>query len=300
MPDLNLAAPNPFQPSPSDGAEPASFAPQVVPPNASCIKCAYSLAGLPFSGVCPECGTSVADSLRGTLLQFAGRDYLVTLGKGLAFVLNGILILVLTTMGLVGGSILATQGYADLQTVQLLGSIAMTLVSFAILWGYWMFTELDPGSANLEEQKSARKLARTCVLIQAGTTVLSLGVQVFMATARPPGTTNASQAFDTTMLVVTSVVGLIAMIAWVVQFIALMRYLRLLARRVPDAYIEKRSKTYMWLLPVLQTVGTLACGLGPLVALVLYWNILHRLRQHVKSILKVGTPAKLAKMSVGG
>jgi hypothetical protein len=44
----------------------------------------------------------------------------------------------------------------------------------------------------------------------------------------------------------------------------------------------------------------LACGLGPLVALVLYWNILDRFRKHVKSILTVGTPATLTKMSVGG
>ena len=34
----------------------------------ACRKCGYHLRGLPTNGMCPECGTPVAISLRGPLL----------------------------------------------------------------------------------------------------------------------------------------------------------------------------------------------------------------------------------------
>ena len=35
-----------------------------LPPQAICIGCGYDLAGLPEEGLCPECGSSIAESLR--------------------------------------------------------------------------------------------------------------------------------------------------------------------------------------------------------------------------------------------
>ena len=55
-----------------------------------CVKCGYDLRGLPVKGVCPECGTSVEDSLRGLLLQFASAEYRGKLSRGLSLILNGI------------------------------------------------------------------------------------------------------------------------------------------------------------------------------------------------------------------
>ena len=42
----------------------------------SCIHCGYNLRGLDETGKCPECGTAIADSLRGDLLEFADPDWL--------------------------------------------------------------------------------------------------------------------------------------------------------------------------------------------------------------------------------
>jgi hypothetical protein len=49
---------------------------------------------------------------------------------------------------------------------------------------------------------------------------------------------------------------------------------------------------------VLATVGALLL-LGPLVALVLYWNLLHRMRKHLKAIVETGEPAQLPTMRLG-
>jgi ACR3 family arsenite efflux pump ArsB len=70
-----------------------------------------------------------------------------------------------------------------------------------------------------------------------------------------------------------------------------------LARRVPDQWIVKRATTYRWLLPVLTTVGVLLIGLGPLIALVLYWNLLDRMRKHLKAIVATGAPADLPSVA---
>jgi hypothetical protein len=75
-----------------------------------------------------------------------------------------------------------------------------------------------------------------------------------------------------------------------------MRYTRWVAGRVPDAHMVGRTKTYMWLLPLLYTVGILII-VGPLIALVMYWNLLDRLRKHLTSIASTGQPAKLPKMA---
>lgn len=49
---------------------------------------------------------------------------------------------------------------------------------------------------------------------------------------------------------------------------------------------------YRWLLPVIYVVGAIVV-IGPLIALVMYWNLLDRVRKHLKSIEATGMPAEL-------
>ena len=263
---------------------------------ATCIQCGYALQGLPTAGKCPECGTAVADSLRGFLLQFAGRQYLETITKGLSFVLNGILAMViLMIVGFVMAFGLVTAG-GGLTAFSVLLTGASTVISLAILWGYWQFTELDPGSAALDTERSSRKVVRVAVVVSAVVAVLSLLIELSGVAGSARGT-GAGAAVDTTAAVINGGLRLASAAAWIAQFFAVMRYTRLLGQRMPDAFIVKRCSMYMWLLPVLQTVGILLVGLGPLIALVMYWNLLDRLRKHLKSILATGAPAQLPKMA---
>lgn len=287
---------------PTSSNQPVSVAPDgggsaTVRQVATCIQCGYALQGLPTAGKCPECGTAVADSLRGFLLQYAGRQYLETITKGLSFVLNGILAMViLMIVGVASAMALGAAGGGGLAAFTLVLMGASTLVSMAILWGYWQFTELDPGSAALDTERSSRKIVRVAVVVSAVVAVLSLLIELSGIAGSARGT-GAGAAVDTTAAVIKGGLWLASTAAWVVQFFAVMRYTRLVGQRVPDAFIVKRCSTYMWLLPVLQTVGILLVGLGPLIALVMYWNLLDRLRKHLKSILATGAPAQLPKMA---
>lgn len=256
----------------------------------SCFRCSYNLRGLPIAGVCPECGTPVQDSLRGILLQFASAKYLSTIHSGLSLILNGILLMVLlfvvsVFMGvrLVGGNYrLAIAG------LQIIASVMMLL-------GYWKYTEPDPGFAGTELPTAARKVMRVTVVIQAAATaagfLLSFAAIVFLVGG-------AATSGASAVLLVAGIANIAGIGAFAVQFFATMRYTRWMASRVPDVYILKRTKTYMWLLPVISFVGAIVFFVGPLIALICYWNLLDRLRKHVKSIRKTGSPAAL-KGSLG-
>ena len=63
-----------------------------------------------------------------------------------------------------------------------------------------------------------------------------------------------------------------------------MLYLRWLAPRLPDDEVDAWARRLMWLGPLLVTVGALIV-VGPLIAMVLYWNLLDRVRRNLKQIM---------------
>lgn len=252
-----------------------------------CMKCGYQLRGLPVAGVCPECGTPVQDSLRGLLLQYASEEYRRRMLRGLSLVLNSIMLMVIVKV--VFSRVLMAAfgqppGVALGVTIASLGVTAMSIV------GYWWYTELDPGYTGVEKPKSARRVARVAVCVSAGIQAVELILQLAESAVAPVGGTAAGLSALTVVSVGLTLAGLAA---WGTQFFATMAYTRWVGTRLPDAFVQRRAKKYMWLLPLLQTVGIIALGLGPVVALVLYWNLLDRVRKHLRSINTAGVPADL-------
>jgi hypothetical protein len=236
--------------------------------------------------VCPECGTTVEDSLRGLLLQYASAEYRGKLGRGLSFILNGILVqIVVSILGMI--SVFAFPGNS---LVMLAVSVSALAVTAVLILGYWLFTEPDPGYTGIEKTNSARQIARIAVAVQAVIQVVQL---VMTLAGGAVATVSGTNAGFTLVSAVSALLSLAALAAWATQFFAVMLYTRWLGSRVPDGQIVSKAKTYMWLLPVLSTVGVVLLGLGPLIALVMYWNLLDRLRKHVKSIEANGVPASL-------
>ncbi len=244
----------------------------------ACIICGYDLKGLPQEGVCPECGTPVAQSYLPDLLQNRSPDYLRQLRSGLSFVLNGILVWVCV---MVGGVFVALAGVTG---AELLLALAGAGCSLAILFGWWRLTTPDPGRPDATLDLKSRRIIRVAVVIQAGASVFNVGVQAMVWSAAGASAAASQMAMLVGLLALA--LGLASMVAWVVQFFAAMHYVRWLARRVPDQKLHNQAKRFMWLGPVLYTVGALAVGLGPLIALVMYWNMLDKLRKHIKSMLR--------------
>jgi len=256
-----------------------------------CVRCSYNLKGLPTTGSCPECGTPIQDSLRGILLHFASPEYLKSMRTGLSLVLNGILLMIVVMVASIFMGLVASM-YATGSGVRLLISLASMAPSIMILVGYWLFTEPDPGFAGLERPDSARKVIRATVAVQAVFQAFH-AVFVMLGVNASFNLRLGARAVVTPVDLLAILLGLASLIAWAVQFFAVMLYTRWLAARIPDRYVLGRSKTYMWVLPLLQTVGVVLVGLGPLIALVMYWNLLDRVRKHLKSIATDGKPLRL-------
>lgn len=257
-----------------------------------CIKCAYALDGLPNDGQCPECATSIELSLREPTLANADPAYVLKLRSGLSMVLNGILLMIVVMLGSTIGMVAMGAMGVGVGNAGLVIQVLNLIVSAIILLGYWKYTEPDPSQVALETTKSARTIIRWTVLLQAGIAVFELFAEFVPRVAPSMGTGTPGAALQG----IRVVLSITNFVLWAVQFFAVMRYTRWVATRVPDYFIVRRTKKYMWLLPVLYIPGMLLIGLGPLIALVLYWNLLDRLRKHVKAIIKTGHPAALKKM----
>jgi hypothetical protein len=263
---------------------------QIGPPTVSpvvndataCFKCGYALRGLAMNGVCPECGSPVQESLRGILLQYAAPEYIQTLLKGHSWVLNGILLsIVAGLVAAIAGGVAGALGTA-LGPVMMITAGLSLAVSVLIFMGYIKLTEPDPKFTGTENPKGPRTWVRLAAIGSIAFAALGVVAQIVTVT-------NALAGASGVLTIIASFGGFVA---YAVQFFAMMLYMKWLGARVPDAWIAKRTGIYIWLLPVLSTAG--ACLLvGPLVAFVLYWNLLDRMRKHLKSIVANGVPATL-------
>jgi len=228
----------------------------------------------------------VQESLKGILLQYAGEAYRGKIGKGLSLILNGILAQIIVGVLSFVAILALGQGSGVMVGV----AVASLAVTVALIAGYWLYTEPDPGYTGLEKQNSSRQVARAAVIASAVVQAAQLAIDVLAPWATSSaGMQNASPG-QVALIGVYALLSLAGLAAWATQFFAVMLHTRWLGSRIPDRAIVAQSKRYMWLLPVLTTVGLILLGLGPLIALILYWNLLNRLRKHVRSIERTGAP----------
>ena len=288
----SLAGVMPGAPCPQCGM-PSPSAPGVVPgqpgaesatvgPGVACRQCSYVLQGLSKTGQCPECGRPVADSLDAFSLRTAAKTYLDALHSGLSLVLNGILAQIVLTIGLfiaVFAAAAAGAGGRGTLLVQLLGSFGSLAIGIVILLGWWRASEPDPGEAAWEDPTAARKVLRVALAASAGVALLSFLVQGSILLAGPVGA----------LVLFNGGLNLISIAASVTGFFASMIYVSKLAPRIPNMKATRRAKTLMWAMPLLFTVGLLIL-IGPLIGLVLYWNLLYWVRNDIRRIARGEEP----------
>jgi len=244
-----------------------------IPDDAACHQCGYALAGLPSEGVCPECGLPVEQSLRSNMLEHASPSYLAALHRGVFLVLAAIIVQIL--LGFAGVAVgFAMAGSSSTATFMQLFSILGVAVSLTLVYGWWLFTAPDPGYEGRRDASQARQIVRITLAVNVAIVLLQM---IFQLAPSIAGGSTATLA---------PLVALLALVVFAVSFFASMLYLRWLTPRIPNWKAFKRAKTLMWLGPLLYTVGILLIGLGPLIALVLYWNMLDWIRKDLKRIRK--------------
>ncbi len=263
-------------PSPPPAAHPggASLESDTVGDDLICLQCGYSIRGLPRRGRCPECGTPIKRSLQGNLLRYSSPAYLATLNRGVLLILAAIIAqVILTVGGLILIVLLTRRGLTDLAGVwELLLWTASTGLSVISLIGWWLFSEPNPAFVGAGGGTTARKVVRT--------TVAAAAVLTALATVAETLATSIATSVD-------AAANILLVVVEAVKFFAAMLYLRWLAPHFPNAVIGARARRLMWLCPLLVTVGSLVCFIGPIIALVLYWSLLNSARIEISRIRQV-------------
>ena len=85
--------------------------------------------------------------------------------------------------------------------------------------------------------------------------------------------------------------GVVSLLITIAYYIFQMLYIRWMATLLSNRKVYDRAKRLLWLGPLLMTVGLLLIGLGPIIALVLYWNMLDWIRKDLKAIRAEPAPA---------
>lgn len=262
-------------PTPNATHRPAS---PLVDYDTWCVTCGYNLVRLPKNGDCPTCRTPIETTLSSNLISESSPEYVEALRKGVSLVLNSILIQVCAGVVMVGiaMAISIANGIPSAQPSTPFQPPPMPLwwtLTFGFVFlctqamnltGLWLFTTHDPAFSGRNDATSSRSWIRNLILASIPLYIVQFVVQQV-----------------TTNLLITIVFGVIGLAVWVPLACTQMAYVQWLAPRLPDARVGTRAKLMIWLYPVLSTVGALAC-VGPLVGLVMYWNLLNWVRQDLR------------------
>ena len=249
-------------------------APARLDRSAVCVRCFYDLRGLPVNGNCPECGESIARSLSGDLLRGCTPEYLRTLCVGLRLMSIGLCLSVFVTLATIINDIL------NLGVPEISFSIyALSfMVDCVLLLGYWKYTTLEPTHAAVEQPTNARRIIRTTVVIAFATVSCTAMIRFL----RPQDI--RLTGIRTPAEIGIAIAGILVFLIWLVQFFAVMSYTARIVGRIPDDALVKRIRLYRWIIPTIFIGGIILIGLGPLVASIMYWSLLVRVRTGVAQV----------------
>lgn len=191
-----------------------------------CRRCQYALRGLPVTGRCPECGSSVGWSVRGDLLRYSDPDWVDHLAGGALWLIVAIF---LQIGAVIVGSILDEAVGASGGVTAGGGLVAAIIGVIA----YWKLTMADPGAIERSTVWTVRQMTRVLVFASILAAVLEV------VTILP--------AFSTASMQTAGGVGTVALLlvstaATILLFIHMGR----IAHRIPDPMLISQTKVVMW------------------------------------------------------
>ncbi|MBX3359455.1 MAG: hypothetical protein KF745_13630 [Phycisphaeraceae bacterium] len=227
---------------------PPTQPPTLSPPaNLDCVKCGYSLAGIPSNGRCPECGILADYSRRGVLLCYANPEFLARIHAGAVLVFMapllyiGMLVLSFAAAMLSAGIVTPVFSVGDL-----LFAMVQCVVSGVGLYGWWQLSTPDPRHGDSLGGGAARKTLRiTVVIIGVGLVLTTIGAG--WTGAVTPIVRGGSAGSGAGLMLGLLAIGaaVLSWIAWIVKFFASMVHIRTIARRIPSYVLAKRAENIM-------------------------------------------------------
>ena len=205
-------------------------------------------------------------------------EHVATLHRGVVVVLTTIILALLMgfAFGFIGG-FRAVNGGTVSTEFQLVGASIGIVLSLATVYGWWLLTTLEASGVAITRTEKWGDIVRVLVTISVVFAVVGMASAISAHTSSPQSTGATVSWLDVANTIGNLVFGIIV---WIAQ----MLFIRDFALRLPNEQIFRRAKLLAWLGPVLNTFGLLLLGLGPLIALVMYWNMLDKVRKDLKAI----------------
>ncbi len=241
----------------------------------TCFNCDYELVGVNPAGPCPECGYLIEDSIGLGALSRCCPETLARLHNGVILIQAAVIAWLMNIFaGAILGGIYGARGQPLTPSINIALSIVLGFISLTFILGWWKFVQIDASLYSTPKGASAQRFVRTMLVIFAVTSVLNL-----LSNFLP-------QSFYNSVVGSIATFGFLLLMLVVIFtfFIAQMLYLQSIAPLILNKKVYSRSKYMIWLGPILMTVGALVILLGPLVAIILYWNMLDWIRKDLKSI----------------
>ncbi len=203
---------------------------EVIDANTPCVSCGYNLRGLSVEGTCPECGASVACSIRGDLLRFSHPRWVGRLGTGAAllFYANLLAIAAVIVDAVISGVVQLQQSSLAWVYDAVFAVLGLTLISM-LFAGVWVLASPDPRESPRTRGRWVRLACREgIVALVVGVPLLCVPLSVFPD-----------------LRLVLSVGFLVAFLGWNA---AVFLHIGRLADRVPSRSVVRLSRICLWLL----------------------------------------------------
>lgn len=249
-----------------------------------CAGCSYELAGLASSALCPECTLPVWRSCMGSQLAYSSSEFRGSLRHGITLILISTLLLVVE-LGAILGVIIYYEEVLK-ATPPGLGApwffpLAFLIPNLLGFWGYWLFTQPEPGRITEESRTTWRNTIRITIAVQAAGILaeIILAAMGFAANFMP-GMSSAQLTGAILQLSAYSVV----LLAWLAQLLSAVMYSRQLSRRLRDEGFENKSRTTLSALKIWIIGGVGFAFLGPVVFVLFYCRMLWRIRRGIGRI----------------
>ncbi len=205
----------------------------IVKTDTLCRRCGYNLRALPVVGLCPECGTAVAQSLAGNWLRHADPEWLEKVRLGASVKLWNILVTFVLSF-VVGLLMLVGLPPAAIMLVSSVGGALG-------LWATFLITTQEPRVSLQEDTVTLRTALRIFAVAAFIGSVLQQ--------AGGPGTTRfplASASGPTAgFSLALPLVGAVLSLASVFVLWGELLYLRRFAVRIPDPKLVKSTTMLM-------------------------------------------------------
>lgn len=267
-----------------------------------CFQCGYDLSGIDPSGVCPECGIPVEFSDGHGPLSAVESDALDTITRGFGNAMAGILLYVIVTIASIIASIaISATTIQQIQPgqqptfsrlfylVNFASNLLTTLASCIFLIGWWKITTPPEGLPEPLDRGDWRTILRITIPIQIVGLIVGFAWSVYnfivLPTPSHQGLQPSLQGWGLMVLILSVLVGFALFANLIVLWIFQMLYARWFAGLTLNDKMQRRAKNLIWSGPLMVIVGSMCLMIGPLIFVILYYNMHKNLKRDVKAIL---------------